>query len=142
MIINNRTDLDNAPQEQRDRFLQRLAAGTKRWQWDGAEWQLHTMTRQLDRFELTLDDLPDVPDPPKPDYDPDERAREQLAAEIREERNRLLRETDYAVIADSPHDTTEMREYRQALRDVPQQAGFPDSVDWPKNPRESDVKTK
>jgi len=131
VIINSRKDLDSAPEQKREEFLKKLAASVKRWKWDGLQWQLQSFTAQLDRIGVTADELPDVPDPPKPDYDPDERELEQLAAEIREERNRLLRETDYAVIADSPHDTTEMREYRQALRDVPQQETFPKDVAWP-----------
>jgi hypothetical protein len=67
------------------------------------------------------------------------KTREQLQAEylarkaedVRSERNRLLSKTDYMVLPDSPHDTAEVRTYRQALRDIPEQSSFPDSVVWP-----------
>ncbi len=58
-------------------------------------------------------------------------ADEQAAQEVRSKRDSLIRDTDYAVLPDSPHDTPEVRKYRQALRDVPQQKGFPNKVTWP-----------
>ena len=58
-------------------------------------------------------------------------ADEQAAAEVRAKRDGLIRDTDYMVMPDSPHDTPEVRAYRQALRDVPQQKGFPHKVTWP-----------
>lgn len=60
-----------------------------------------------------------------------------LAAAARAERNRLLRETDWTQLADSALDAGAMvrwQSYRQALRDVPQQAGFPATVEWPEPP--------
>ena len=61
---------------------------------------------------------------------------EQKAAAIRAERNARIAEADIAInkAEDAGQDTTVLRQYRQALRDVPQQAGFPDSVSWPVNP--------
>ena len=56
---------------------------------------------------------------------------------VRTERNRRLRESDWTQLADSVFDAEAMvlwQSYRQALRDVPQQAGFPDGVDWPLPP--------
>ena len=137
MIINSKTDLDNAPEDTRARFLRRLAAGVKRWTGEGGEWKLTEHTRHLKKFGLTVDDLPDVPEPPKPDYNPDERAREQLATQLREQRDDKLRATDYTVLPDYPLSDSERDEvttYRQALRDVPQQEGFPGDVTWPKEP--------
>ena len=65
------------------------------------------------------------------------RADEAIAAmrayEKRQESNRLLRETDYAVLPDTPEISDEMKAYRQALRDLPAQAGFPD-IDFPERP--------
>lgn len=51
----------------------------------------------------------------------------------RAERNRLLADADILInkAFDSGADLTALKEYRQALRDVPQQAGFPDNIDWP-----------
>jgi hypothetical protein len=58
-------------------------------------------------------------------------ADEQAAEEVRSRRDALISDTDYMVMPDSPHDTPEVRAYRQALRDVPQQKGFPNKVTWP-----------
>jgi hypothetical protein len=58
-------------------------------------------------------------------------ADEQAAEEVRAKRDELIRDTDYMVMPDSPHDTPAVRKYRQALRDVPQQKGFPHKVTWP-----------
>lgn len=53
---------------------------------------------------------------------------EELAASIRAERDRRITATDYLVMPDYPLDTDKLEEikaYRQALRDIPQQPGFP-----------------
>lgn len=49
---------------------------------------------------------------------------------LRAERNALLAETDYMGLSDYPAKAGEL-EYRQSLRDVPQQAGFPKTHTWP-----------
>jgi hypothetical protein len=54
--------------------------------------------------------------------------------EVRVERNRLLAASDWTQLADAPVDQAAWAAYRQALRDVPQQAGFPDNVVWPVKP--------
>ena len=53
---------------------------------------------------------------------------EELASCIRAERDRRITATDYLVMPDYPLDTDKLEEikaYRQALRDLPQQPGFP-----------------
>lgn len=55
------------------------------------------------------------------------------ASAIREERNRLLTESDWRALTDQTL-TDEWRDYRQALRDISSQEGFPDSVVWPTVP--------
>ena len=55
---------------------------------------------------------------------------------IREKRNHLIADTDWAVLPDSPHDTQAVRDYRQALRDITEYA-TPDDVVWPDNPLEA-----
>ena len=53
---------------------------------------------------------------------------EELAASVRAERNKLLALTDHLVMPDYPLDVNKLEEikvYRQALRDIPQQQGFP-----------------
>jgi len=67
-----------------------------------------------------------------------ERIQAELPANIaREERNRLLAKSDWMVVR--AYDTgealaPEWQEYRQALRDITQQSGFPDSIQWPQEP--------
>tara|TARA_R100001126_G_scaffold97044_1_gene70033 strand:- start:37 stop:534 length:498 start_codon:yes stop_codon:yes gene_type:complete len=56
-----------------------------------------------------------------------------LAATERAKRTALLMETDHYALADVTM-TDAMKTYRQALRDVPQQAGFPSSITWPDKP--------
>lgn len=57
-----------------------------------------------------------------------------LALEARKERDTRLRGSDWAVLADAPTDKTAWQAYRQELRDVPQQEGFPNSINWPTEP--------
>lgn len=58
-----------------------------------------------------------------------------LAAEVRSERNRLLAKADIEVNKAIDQGNTgaeaEARAYRQALRDIPEQSGFPYDVVWP-----------
>ena len=57
----------------------------------------------------------------------------EAAFNMRHERDKLLTETDYLALSDQTL-TTEMTTYRQALRDVPAQSGFPFNVTWPVKP--------
>jgi hypothetical protein len=52
----------------------------------------------------------------------------------REKRNGLLAESDWTQLADPLIDKTAWATYRQALRDVPQQDGFPNTITWPEKP--------
>ena len=52
---------------------------------------------------------------------------------IRNKRDQLLKETDWMALSDVTM-STEMQSYRQALRDITGQAGFPYSVTWPTKP--------
>ena len=51
------------------------------------------------------------------------------AFDVRWERDRLLKETDWWGVSDNIM-TQEQTDYRAALRDVPQQDGFPFDVVW------------
>tara|TARA_R100000008_G_scaffold70968_1_gene48694 strand:- start:258 stop:539 length:282 start_codon:yes stop_codon:yes gene_type:complete len=55
------------------------------------------------------------------------------AARVREERNRLLAETDYLALSDVTMSDA-WKTYRQNLRDIPAQSGFPNSVTYPTKP--------
>ena len=58
----------------------------------------------------------------------------QQAAGVRANRSRKLADSDWTQVADSPVDKAVWATYRQALRDVPQQAGFPETIQWPTQP--------
>ena len=65
---------------------------------------------------------------------------EAKAAEVRSQRDDLLRDSDWTQMPDSPLSESEKeawKGYRQELRDVPQQEGFPEAVTWPTLPEES-----
>ena len=53
--------------------------------------------------------------------------------ELRRQRNQLLTETDYLALADSTL-TDVMRDYRQALRDLPANTEDPANPVWPTKP--------
>ena len=68
---------------------------------------------------------------------------ERLTHEVRAHRDRLLAETDWVVtkaIEQNAQDGLGVQipvvwlDYRQALRDIPPQPGFPDNVTWPDKP--------
>jgi hypothetical protein len=56
------------------------------------------------------------------------------AEEVRTERNQKLTGSDWTQLADAPVDKTAWATYRQALRGIPIQSGFPYSVVWPDVP--------
>ena len=58
----------------------------------------------------------------------------EFAANARNQRDTLLTQTDWTQVADAPVDKAAWAAYRQALRDVPQQAGFPVTITWPEKP--------
>jgi hypothetical protein len=57
-----------------------------------------------------------------------------LARNARAQRNTLLQQSDWTQVADAPVDQTAWATYRQALRDVTTQEGFPEAVVWPVAP--------
>tara|TARA_R110000868_G_scaffold380464_1_gene646473 strand:+ start:721 stop:1176 length:456 start_codon:yes stop_codon:yes gene_type:complete len=56
------------------------------------------------------------------------------ASAVRQQRDSKLAETDWTQLTDSPVDKAAWATYRQALRDVPTQSGFPWTIDWPVQP--------
>lgn len=78
--------------------------------WDGSAWA--------------------VEDVPTPEADPDDEPVDP-AEEARAKRDSLLTASDWTQVADAPVDQAAWATYRSLLRDVPQQAGFPDNVTWP-----------
>ena len=58
---------------------------------------------------------------------------ESKEARVREMRDDFLAKTDWWATSDRTMTQAEI-DYRQALRDVPQQTGFPENVTWPTKP--------
>tara|TARA_B100000900_G_C20549106_1_gene703935 strand:+ start:888 stop:1346 length:459 start_codon:yes stop_codon:yes gene_type:complete len=58
-----------------------------------------------------------------------------LSSQRRSSRDERLSQTDHYGLSDVTM-SAEMATYRQALRDVPQQEGFPQNVTWPIKPTE------
>ena len=55
------------------------------------------------------------------------------AVEVRRQRDERIAKTDWAALSDTTM-SAEMTTYRQALRDVPAQEGFPYNITWPTKP--------
>jgi hypothetical protein len=70
--------------------------------------------------------------------DMDQEAKDALdttqAEDMRKQRNEKLKDSDWTQLADSPADDLAWATYRQALRDITTQAGFPWTIDWPVAP--------
>ena len=60
-------------------------------------------------------------------------ADDRLAADARDKRNDLLAATDWTANSDVTM-TTEMTAYRTLLRNLPAQADFPTTINWPTAP--------
>lgn len=63
----------------------------------------------------------------------DRRTQDQ-ASNARADRNAKLASSDWTQVADAPVDKAAWAAYRQNLRDVTAQAGFPWSIQWPVEP--------
>lgn len=59
------------------------------------------------------------------------------AADLLQQRDILLRDSDWTQLLDAPLTSAKQAQwatYRQALRDIPSQPGYPGSVTWPTKP--------
>ena len=56
------------------------------------------------------------------------------AANVRRNRTEKLKDSDWTQIADSTADKAVWATYRQALRDITAQSGFPWTITWPESP--------
>lgn len=56
------------------------------------------------------------------------------SANARKRRNKLLSASDWTQVADAPVDKAAWATYRQELRDISAQEGFPWAVVWPSQP--------
>jgi hypothetical protein len=56
------------------------------------------------------------------------------ATSIRQQRDDKLAKCDWTQVADAPVDKSAWATYRQALRDLPKETGFPWTMTWPTDP--------
>jgi len=56
------------------------------------------------------------------------------ATSVRQQRDDKLSKCDWTQVADAPVDKAAWATYRQALRDLPKEAGFPWTIIWPTEP--------
>lgn len=63
-----------------------------------------------------------------------EKRKEVIAEQVRQQRDRLLAECDWRSLPDAPGDRDAWLVYRQKLRDITQQPGFPDNIQLPTPP--------
>ena len=66
-------------------------------------------------------------------YTTENKPQDQAEDAVRNKRDQLLKETDWMALSDVTM-SSEMTSYRQALRDITDQSGFPYSVVWPTKP--------
>jgi hypothetical protein len=59
---------------------------------------------------------------------------EEQAKSVRNSRTQMLKDSDWTQVADAPVDQAVWAAYRQALRDITSQEGFPWTVEWPEQP--------
>jgi hypothetical protein len=56
------------------------------------------------------------------------------AKAVRQQRGEKLKDSDWTQVIDAPVDQTAWATYRQALRDITGQEGFPWTITWPEQP--------
>ncbi len=89
---------------------------------------------------------PTFTDKPATDTEPAQTAAEQeaaykamkdaeQAASVRTQRGEKLKDSDWTQVADAPVDQAVWAAYRQALRDITGQGGFPWTITWPEQPQ-------
>lgn len=94
----------------------------KLWPYNKAKYAVG-QTVMMKRYKLV-----EIPEP----------TTEEVAAQVRAQRDSMIAQTDYLMMSDYPiseEDKTLLETYRQALRDIPEQEGFPSNVQWPVAPQ-------
>ena len=97
-----------------DRWLTKYIAGPVFSDYTDADGTVHTAAEQEAAYCAQKDD--------------------KQAKRVRDDCNKRLADTDWTQVADSPVNQLDWALYRQALRDVPAQDGFPWDIDWPEQP--------
>ena len=103
------------------------AEGNERKEWTAIEYstQINALTEDFQITDALVEKII-------------EKERVDEAKAVREKRNELLAETDAQMMPDRTESGSERYEawaaYRQALRDLTKQSGFPFEVEWPEKP--------
>jgi hypothetical protein len=108
---------DGVEQNANGRWIERWAVRDMFSDYTDDEGALHTKAEQEQAYQAGLDAT--------------------AAANVRAQRDKLLTECDWIVIMHTERGTSIPAEwglYRQSLRDITGQAGFPHSVSWPDKP--------
>lgn len=86
-------------------------------------------------WDRNTQDFVVIPDPYKILKDKFRTPGQRLVDQTREVRNQLLADSDWTQLADTPPAIKKAwKAYRAALRALPEQEGFPESVEWPVAP--------
>lgn len=107
---------------------------------DGSiESTIESDNEELSETLVELTESPDWSNKPspyhKPYYQNGKMVWQIKESDIRDYRNKLLIETDWTQLGDVPKSTSDLWvNYRQKLRDIPQQSGYPFNVIWPTKP--------
>lgn len=105
-----------------------------------AEWGVYPYTRpepgEYDflAWKLVDDDFVQVDGAWSRGYKLEALPLEEASSRVRSRRNNLLSDCDWTQVADAPVDQAVWAVYRQALRDISSQEGFPYNVVWPTQP--------
>lgn len=88
--------------------------------------------RQIFEYLKANADIKPYVEPPPPSQDV-------IEEQMRSLRNSLIFDTDWTQHFDVPEETKVLwKDYRQQLRDVPQQSGFPYEIVWPTAPADNE----
>lgn len=107
-----------------------------------SEWELRRALKNISFPHITKENEAkvceilgvEIVELPDPVYEPTE---EELTDKVRRQRNRLIQATDFYLMPDYPsteEGKKEVMAYRQALRDITEQEGFPREVKFPDMP--------
>lgn len=88
-------------------------------------------TRDITHWDSKLGEKPSIDDIKSAESDG---VKNTKLKNIREERNRLLSETDWMSFSDSPTMSDAWKKYRQDLRDLPASNSDPDKIVFPSKP--------
>lgn len=111
------TSVRDGVEEVKGQWFTKYSVGPTFVEYTDADNVVRTVEEQLEEYKAGID--------------------AKAAERVRTSRNSRLAECDWTQLADQPFSAEEQgawSEYRQALRDLPDSAGFPHDVTWPEAP--------